>query len=84
MKHLTWIAALLLVLSACGKEDPQPVADEQPVAAEEAAPETRVEETVDEAVEETQEVVEESAAVEEVDEDEAIVLALADTEVPAR
>jgi thiol:disulfide interchange protein DsbA len=84
MKHLIWIAALLLILSACSKEEAQPVAEEQPVAVEETAPETSVEEAVEDTIDDTQEVVEESAAVEEESEDEAIVLAVADTEVPAR
>ena len=84
MKHLIWIAALLLVLSACSKEEAQPVAEEEPVAAEETAPEAVVEEAVEETGDYTQEIVEESAAVEEEDADEAIVLAATTTEVPAR
>lgn len=84
MKHLIWIAALLITLAACGKEEqPQP-------AAEEAAPVETPEPATDEAatvaeeeVSETLEVVEESAAEEEP-QDEAIVLAVADTESEPR
>ncbi len=85
MKHLIWIAALLVALSACGtKEEPAPAAEEtaaeQPAATDEAVAAT----PTDEAAGETLEVVEESAAVEEDDEDEPIVLAVADTAEPAR
>jgi thiol:disulfide interchange protein DsbA len=86
MKHLIWIAALLLVLSACGsKEEPAAVVEE-PVVREEAVEpgETTGETISEEVLEETLEVVEESAAVEEEDADEPIVLALAETQAPAR
>ena len=85
MKHLIWIAGLLLLLSACGtKEAPEAVSDE-PVAQEEGvAPEAVAEETAEPAVEEAQEVVEESAAVEVQDDDEPIVLAMADEAAPVR
>ncbi len=85
MKHLIWLAALLVVLSACGtKEEPAPVADE--ATAEEAAmtADDVTEAPAEEVVEETLEVVEESAAVEEESDDEPIVLAVADTQEPVR
>jgi len=81
MKHLFVLAAALFALSACGnKEEPQAPVDEQP-AVEAEAPATEA--AVEKAVEETLEVVEESASEEEP-EDEAIVLAVADTTAPAR
>ena len=80
MKHLIWIAALLVLLAACGTKEEAAPAVEEPVAQEESvAPEATADEAADEAVEETIEVVEESAAVEEEAEDEPIVLAVADT-----
>lgn len=86
MKHLIWIAALLLTLSACSKEEqPDSVADEA-AAVEAPAPDPALDaaEAVEEAVAETLEVVEESASVEEP-KDEPIVLAMADSEeAPAR
>ncbi|MEJ2256375.1 MAG: thiol:disulfide interchange protein DsbA/DsbL [Woeseiaceae bacterium] len=88
MKHLLILFVVLFALSACGKkEEPQePAAADVPAAVEAPA------ETVDEGAtpdaeagqEETLQVVEESAAVEEADEDEAIVLAMADTAEAAR
>ena len=80
MSRLIWIAALLLVLAACGKEEPAAPPVDEPVAADEPAPveEAPVEEAV-EAADEVLEVVEESAAEPEPEE-EAIVLAQA--EVP--
>ena len=85
MKHLIWVAGLLFVLAACSKEEqPEPIADEA-APVESAAPEALTEEAavVDEATEALV-VVEESAAVEEP-EDEPIVLAVADTsDAPAR
>lgn len=82
MKHLILLSVALLVLAACGKEEPaQPqttepaVTDEIAVDEPAAAPETAPEEEVAEAV-----VVEESAAEPEEDE-QAIILAQA--EVPA-
>jgi thiol:disulfide interchange protein DsbA len=74
------IAALLLV-AACGKEEvPTDVADEAAAAIEEAAEETTesVQENVAAATDEIQSVVEESAAEPEPEE-QAIVLAQADT-----
>jgi thiol:disulfide interchange protein DsbA len=82
MKHLILLSLALLVLAACGKEEPaQPqttepsVTDEMAVEEPAAAPETTPVEEVVEAV-----VVEESAAEPEEDE-QAIILAQA--EVPA-
>jgi len=79
MKHLIWVAALVLILGACSKEEqPEPVAEEA-TAVEAPAPEAVAEEAVPaEAATETLEVVEESAAEEEA-EDDPIVLAVADT-----
>jgi len=79
MKQLIWAAALALLLGACSKEEqPEPVAEEA-AAVEAPAPEAVAEEaTAEEAATETLEVVEESAAEEEP-EDEPIVLAVADT-----
>lgn len=85
MKHLIWVAAFVLILGACSKEEqPEPVAEEA-TTVESPAPEAVVEEAApDEAATETLEVVEESAA-EEVADDDPIVLAVAETEdTPAR
>ena len=87
MKQLFALLVVMLALAACGQEQEpsEPVADEAPVEAE--ATDAIAEETTDaveEATEDTQEVVEESAAVEEEAGDEAIVLAMADTEAAAR
>ena len=85
MKHFIWVAAIALTLGACGKEEqPETVADEA-AAIEAPAPEAAADEaTAEESATETLEVVEESAAVEEP-EDEPIVLAVADTQdAPAR
>lgn len=84
MKQLIWVAAALFALSACSKEEtPAPV--EEATAVEAPAPEVAADETADaaEEAEETLEVVEESASEEEP-EDEAIVLAVADTEAAVR
>jgi len=82
MKHLIWIAALLLALSACSKEEqPESVADEA-AAIEAPAPDATAQEAVEaaeEAAPETLEVVEESASEEEP-KDEPILLAMADSE----
>ena len=88
MKHLIWVAVALFALAACSKEEPTAPAEDA-TAAEAQAPEAVVDEavteTAEEAATETLEVVEESASEEEQDpEDEAIVLAVADTEVEAR
>lgn len=83
MKNVFALSILLLFAVACSKDEPtEPVADEAAVAEEtvvEEAPET---DAAEEAAEETIEVVEESAAVAD-EEDEAIVLAVADTPVEA-
>jgi thiol:disulfide interchange protein DsbA len=87
MKHLFALFVVLFAVSACGKKDeaPQPAADE-PAAVE--APAGTADETATPATEsdpdETLQVVEESAAVEEADEDEAIVLAMADPDEAPR
>jgi len=79
MKHLIWATALALLLGACSQEEqPEPVAEEA-AALEAPAPEAVADEaTTDETATEILEVVEESAAEEEP-EDEPIVLAVADT-----
>lgn len=88
MKHLFTLFIVLFALSACGnKEEPQ-----EPAAADEAAAVEAPAKSVDEAAtpaaeggqEDTLQVVEESAAVEVADEDEAIVLAMADTDESPR
>ena len=82
MKQFIWIAALLFTLSACSKEEqPQAVAEET-TAVEAPAPDSTAEEVAEateETATETLEVVEESASEEEP-KDEAIVLAMADTD----
>ena len=82
MKQFIWIAALLFTLSACSKEDqPQAVAEET-TAVEAPAQDSTAEEVAEapeETTTETLEVVEESASEEEP-KDEAIVLAMADTD----
>ena len=76
-KHFIWVAALLLTVAACSKEEQPEPAVEEATAVEAPAPEAV-------AATETLEIVEESAAVEEP-EDEPIVLAVADdTDTPAR
>jgi thiol:disulfide interchange protein DsbA len=85
-KHFIWVAALLLTVAACSKEEQPEPAVEEATAVEAPAPEAVAEEdaVAEEAATETLEVVEESAAVEEP-EDEPIVLAVADdTDTPAR
>lgn len=85
MKHTIILLLSLFLVTACGqKEEPQAPVEEQPVVDAEAT-EAPAEAPADTgSAEETLEVVEESAAVEEEPEDEAIVLAMADTPVPAR
>jgi thiol:disulfide interchange protein DsbA len=85
-KHFIWVAALLLTVAACSKEEQPEPAVEEATAVEAPAPEAVAEEdaVAEETATETLEVVEESAAVEEP-EDEPIVLAVADdTDTPAR
>jgi thiol:disulfide interchange protein DsbA len=87
MKQLFALLALTLILAACSKEDQprEPAAEQAPDVAEQPDVDSEtVAETVEEAAEETMEVVEESAAVEAAAEDEAIVLAMADTEAAPR
>ena len=76
-KHFFWIAALLLTVAACSKEE-QPAPAAQDAAVDAPAPEAVAEPVAtEEATTETLEIVEESAAEEEA-EDEPIVLAVAD------
>lgn len=80
MRKVYWVLALALIVAACGKEEPaapavdEPAAIEEPVAEE--APAEEPADTADEVVE----VVEESAAEPEPEEQE-IVLAQADVPV---
>ncbi len=84
MKHLIWISALLLVLSACGKEETAVVpAEEASVIEEEAVQPDETSEAIEEAASETLEVVEESASEAEPA-DETIVLAVAESPAVAR
>ena len=81
MSRLLWIAPLLLVLAACGKEEPAaPPADVSIAADEPAAIEEPAVEEAAEAADEVLEVVEESAAEPEPEE-EAIILAKAEVPV---
>jgi thiol:disulfide interchange protein DsbA len=88
MKHLFALFVVLFALSACGKkEEPaEPAAANEPAAVE--APAETPDETATPAAgtdpEETIQVVEESAAVEEADEGEAILLAMADEDEAPR
>jgi thiol:disulfide interchange protein DsbA len=85
MKHLIWISAVLLVLSACGKEETAVVpAEETPVVEEEALQPDETTEVIEEAASETLEVVEESASEAEPADDEAIILAVAEPPAAAR
>jgi thiol:disulfide interchange protein DsbA len=87
MKHLFALLIVMIALAACSQEQDtsEPVADETAVEAETTDPVAdEVAETAEEAAGETQEVVEESAAVEEEPADEAIVLAMADTDAAPR
>ncbi|MDH3350190.1 MAG: thiol:disulfide interchange protein DsbA/DsbL [Gammaproteobacteria bacterium] len=80
MKHSLLIGVALLLLAACGKEDPAPTAvEEQPAAAEELVDEASdaSEITETDANEEAPELVEESAAEPETGE-QTILLAQAD------
>ena len=85
MKRLIWIWALLLpvAIAACSKEETPAAPAEETAAVEEAVAETADEVAENPATEtESVEVVEESAAVAEPD-DEAIVLARADDDAAA-
>ena len=85
MKNLFWIAAATLLLAACGGDEPAAPATEAPVVAEQPTVEEAETPTADEstAEEEVLEVVEESAAEPEPEE-QAILLAQADTPAPVR
>ena len=79
MKHLAIASIVLLFLAACGQEEQAaPAVEEQPAVEVEAVEPATDVVTPDEAAEEVLEVVEESAAEPEADE-QAIVLAQADT-----
>jgi len=84
MKHLILSAALLLVLAGCGKEEAAVApAEEAQAVVEEAVESVEAPVATEETASETLEVVEESAAEPEP-EDEAIVLAVADAPVAPR
>jgi len=86
MKNTLLLSLVFLFLVACGKEEPaQPVVDEQEAVEETAADDTSEAQDVTESDtgEETLEVVEESAAEPEEDE-QAILLAQADVPTPAQ
>lgn len=84
MKQLIWIAALLLVLGACGKEETATApAEEAQAAVEEAVESVEAPDASEDTASEAMEVVEESAAEPEP-EDEAIVLAVAEAPAAAR
>jgi len=78
---LFWISCGLLLLAACGSEEPATVEDDVPVAGELLGDtvEEDLGEAVAESADETLEVVEESAAEPEETGETAIVLAQADT-----
>jgi len=79
MKQLSVISIVLLLLAACGQEEPAtPAVEEQPAVEVEAVETVSDEVAADEVVEEVLEVVEESAAEPEAGE-QAILLARADT-----
>jgi thiol:disulfide interchange protein DsbA len=82
MRHLIWISAVALVLAACSKEEPAAPAVEEPAVVEETVVEEVIDEVTDEAAtDEVLEVVEESAAEPEPEE-QPIILAQADVPVP--
>jgi thiol:disulfide interchange protein DsbA len=82
MRHLIWISAVALVLAACSKEEPAAPAVEEPAVVEETVVEEVIDEITDEAAtDEVLEVVEESAAEPEPEE-QPIILAQADVPVP--
>lgn len=84
MKHLIWICAALVVVSACSKQEEAATPAEAPAAVEEAV--TAVDDAANQAAEESTqeiEVVEESAAEGEPS-DEAIKLAVAEAPAAAR
>lgn len=84
MKHLIWISALLVALSACSKEEATVAPAEETATVEEQSTEdTAAAAAAEQASEETLEVVEESASEAEAS-DEAIVLAVAETPATTR
>jgi thiol:disulfide interchange protein DsbA len=88
MRNTFWISAALLLLAACGSEEPAQPAEQAPAAADQAAAEAPAEAEApasSEAEEEALQVVEESAAEPEAEEQEqAIMLAQADTAAATR
>lgn len=82
MKHLIWITTLALVMAGCSKEEITEAPVDEPVVSEEQPAES-IEVAADEATTEILEVVEESAAEAEP-EDQTIILARADEAAPAR
>lgn len=82
MKHLIWITTLALVMAGCSKEEITEAPVDEPVVSEEQPAES-TEIAADEATTEILEVVEESAAEAEP-EDQTIILARADEAAPAR
>lgn len=84
MKKVLGISAILLLLAACGTDDPAPVTEEAATAVEQTEVETAADaaESASEGAEEVLEVVEESAAEPESGEQE-IVLAQAEAIEPA-
>jgi thiol:disulfide interchange protein DsbA len=86
MRNIVWISAALLLLAACGSEEPAQPAVQAPVAAEQVADEAGAEPATPAAADEKEEalqVVEESAAEPEAEE-QAIMLAQADTAAATR
>jgi thiol:disulfide interchange protein DsbA len=86
MKNVFWISAMLMLLAACGSEEPAQPAAEAPAATEQVADEAAAEPgtpATAEAKEEALQVVEESAAEPEAEE-QAIMLAQADTAAATR
>lgn len=83
MKHLVWISALLFVFAGCSTEEQPAATASQPVLGEDQPAEVTTEAATEPAAEVALEVVEESAAEPEP-EDEAIMLARADTTAAPR
>ena len=86
MKQLILISFAVLVLAACGKEEPAQPAVDEPATIEDQATtdaDSATESTEADAAEEVMEVVEESASEPDADE-QAILLAQADTTAVAR
>ncbi|MDJ0812699.1 MAG: thiol:disulfide interchange protein DsbA/DsbL [Woeseiaceae bacterium] len=81
MKNLTLLGLALLVLAACGKEEPAQPQTTAPAVAEDPMAEAATEATEAPVTEETEAVVVEESAAEPEEDEQAIVLAQA--EVPA-